>query len=102
MALYFPPNSGGLDSRPASVDSGMASRAGRMRPLCLLNDLDPQVKCEVLSLGDTQVGPHLALVALSEHRHVQRHRRGQILDVTAITIRVARQLGQHQVVWVER
>ena len=80
----------------------MASRAGRMRPLRLLNDLDPQVKREVLSLRDTHVGPHLALVALPEHRHVQRHRRGQVLHVTAITIRVSCQLGQHQVVWVER
>ena len=47
----------------ALVQLARLSYAGRMRLLRLLNDLDPQIEREVLSLGDAHVGPHLALVA---------------------------------------
>src|SRR6266581_483242 len=52
-----------MDARVPSSHSCVAA---------FLNDIDPELKCDVLSSGSSQIRPHLVAVPASQDRQVKR------------------------------
>ena len=53
------------------------------------NDIDPELKCDVLSIGPSQIGAHFVVVPISQDRQIERNRLGEVCEVITIALEIA-------------
>src|SRR5437867_3515989 len=62
------------------------------------DDLDPEIKCQVLAFRHPQIVAHLSTVTVPKNGRIKRDRGREVFKVTAITVCVARYLCEHEIV----
>ena len=65
------------------------------------DDLDPEIKCQVLAFRHPQIVAHLSTVTVPKNGRVKRDRGREVFKVTAIAVCVARYLCEHEIVRIE-